>query len=144
MKYKALFLDIDGTIVNGGLQSLPSVNVTQSINKISKTIHVCLATGRILSQITDVVSHLKLTGLCVISNGIQIYDPKTEKIIKETKLDKKYLPQINDAMKKLKLEVRQFNGTGDILFDGNFNRDDIYSLWADRIRKIALMRLLKK
>ncbi len=144
MKYKALFLDVDGTLVSRGLKDLPSLKVTNAINKVLNKVHVCLATGRILPQITDIVNHLKLSGLCVISNGIQIYDPKVDKIIKETKLDKQSLPQIYATMKKLGLVVRQFNGVGDALFDGNFDRDDIYSLWADQLSDDRIGTIVKE
>lgn len=143
MKYKAIFIDVDDTLVVHGLGNLPSEHVTRSINAVKDSVHVCLATGRILSGLGDIISHLQMTGLCVISNGIQIYDPQKSSVVWEKKINKESLPKVYRMMKKYKLAVRQFNGTDEYEFDGNMNRNDIYSLWADNLTSEKADEIIK-
>ncbi|OGG05028.1 hypothetical protein A2Z33_07125 [Candidatus Gottesmanbacteria bacterium RBG_16_52_11] len=142
MKYKALFLDVDGTLVKGGLGNVPTQVVVKAINRISKDVHVCLATGRMLSQIKDIISSLKLSGLLVIANGIQIYDPQARYIVWEKKLGEKSVPAIIRIMKKYRLQTRQFDGRSEFIFDGNTERNDIYSLWADYVSPVIIDKVM--
>ncbi len=143
MKYKALFLDIDGTLVKHGLEYLPTPRVSAAINQISSKMHVCLATGRILPHIEDIVSHLKLSGLCVISNGIQIYDPQKQSIIWEKPLSKEAVPFVYETLKKYSSQIRQFDGWDEYPFDGNVEKNNIYCLWIDQVKPQIVDSIMK-
>lgn len=84
MKYKALFLDIDGTTVlyKDPHTILPSKRVTNAIIEASKHLHICLATGRPLFMLENILKNLNLTeGLAVINDGAQVIDIKTRKVL---------------------------------------------------------------
>ncbi len=83
MKYKALFLDIDGTVVANSKLALPTVRVTEAIRKASEKVHICLATGRPLYLAQPVIDHLAYKGFCITSDGTQIYDLEKKKIVRE-------------------------------------------------------------
>lgn len=84
VKYKALFLDIDGTTVwyKDPHTILPSPRVTRAIIEASKHVHICLATGRPLFMLEHILENLQLTdGLAVINDGAQLIDITTRKML---------------------------------------------------------------
>lgn len=95
MKYKALFLDLDGTTVPKGFDSLPTQRVRDAIHQAKSKVFVCVATSRPLQYAQPVLDHLDIRGLCVVNDATQIYDP-TSKSIRETV----YLPR-KDGLKAL-------------------------------------------
>jgi HAD superfamily hydrolase (TIGR01484 family) len=77
MKYKALFLDVDGTIVpyKEPHSILPSEKVRHAIQRASEKIAICLATGRPFFMLEYLLNHLNLKqGLAVINDGAQVID----------------------------------------------------------------------
>lgn len=94
MKYKAIFLDVDGTIVPNYSQDVPSVRVSDAIAKARrKGIHVGLVTGRPLNYLHNILDHLQLEGPSVITNGSQIIDSVTKKTIWQQTLSQKDLKE---------------------------------------------------
>lgn len=82
MKYKALFLDVDGTIIPNYSTNPPSKRVTDAIAKARQNgIHVGLVTGRPLEYLHTVLDHLQLEGPSVITNGSQIIDSVTKQTL---------------------------------------------------------------
>lgn len=119
MKYKALFLDVDGTTVIHGFDSLPSERVTHAISKCKEVgVAVCLATSRPLRAVSNVIEHLDLSGYCVLSSGTQIYDPKNKKIIIEKLFPTDALKFVYDTAQEYNSEMKVFNGEHEVPFDG--------------------------
>jgi hydroxymethylpyrimidine pyrophosphatase-like HAD family hydrolase len=113
MKYKAIFLDLDGTTIPNGIDALPSVRVADAIHLAKNKVHVCLATARPLYKAKYIIDHLDLSGVCIASGGTQIYDPVSEKIVKEVTLDKEALSPIIAIAKKYGLDYGILNGQDD-------------------------------
>lgn len=119
MKYKALFLDVDGTTVIHGIDSLPSERVTQAISACVKAgVSVSLATSRPLSSVARVIGHLGLDGYHVIASGAQIYDAKSKKIIVEKSIPTYAIEVIYRVAQKYTVSVKFFDGEKDSQFDG--------------------------
>ena len=133
MKYKALFLDLDGTTIPNGIDSFPSVRVTGAIRLAKDKIHVCLATGRPLYKAKYVIDHLDLSGLCVASGGTQIYDPVTKKIIKEIALSEETLPQIASVGDRYGIDYGIFNGNENIRYKKMTKRDVVLGIFFPKI-----------
>ncbi len=132
MIYKALFLDLDGTtVVLGGME--PNARVVSAVLKADKLLDGCLATGRVLSTAEPVITALELSGLCVISNGIQIYDPRSKKIIEEVPINQALIPELYELISKFKVEIRQFDGTTDIPYYGESLSSPIHSLYVPAV-----------
>jgi hydroxymethylpyrimidine pyrophosphatase-like HAD family hydrolase len=85
-KYKALIVDVDGTLVPNKREGMPSKKVTDSIAKASKILHVGVATSRPYFILTHIVDHLKLSGPSIAVGGAQIIDTTSKKIIFEQQL----------------------------------------------------------
>lgn len=97
MKYKALFIDYDGT-------TAPIGTITQ-INQPSKKVKVCLATGRPLVSVSKVIKKLKLNSYCILLNGAQIIDAFTQKTIYQVPLKIQAIKQIYSIVKKYQLTI---------------------------------------
>ena len=133
MKYKALFLDLDGTTVVHGVDNLPSVRVTNAVRLARNKIHVCLATGRPLYVAQSILGHLNLSGPCVLSGGTQIYDPVKKVMIMEFALKKRAMNSIYAYCRKNKIDVNIFDGQADIPFHGEFKKKKILSFYIPKI-----------
>lgn len=136
MKYKALFLDLDGTTVPLG-STMPSPRVESAILQADKRVRVCLATGRIIKNALPIITRLQLTGLCVISNGIQIYDPQKKKIIEEVPINQALVPELYEVLKQFNVEIRQFDGTIDVPYNGEAVTTPIHSLYLPAIPNVT-------
>ena len=88
MKYKAILLDVDGTLVPVGPHTIPSERVIDSLREARKKAHVSLASGRCLGWRTEIFQVLGLTDPCIINGGSQIIDPKTKKILWERPINR--------------------------------------------------------
>ena len=118
MRYKALFLDLDSTTVElGGM--VPNARVVRAVLEADKKMHVCLATGRILSRALPVVEKLNLSGLCVIANRIQIYNPTQKQVIRDIAINDVDVPYVLEVLRKYGLAVRYFDGESDIYLDNS-------------------------
>ena len=82
MKYKALMLDIDGTLI-GAKDSLPSQKVTDAVHKANKKLHVGLATSRPVAAMKRILDQLEIDGPSIIQGGCRIIDSRTAVILWE-------------------------------------------------------------
>jgi HAD superfamily hydrolase (TIGR01484 family) len=114
MNYKAIMLDLDDTTVLHGKKNLPSPRVTEAIARAKEKIHVCIVTARTLKDAMPVISHLTLSGPCVVTNGTQIYDPETKKIIHEVVLPPDVIPQVQNICKIHNVHSVLYNGEQDL------------------------------
>ena len=67
MKYKALFLDLDGTTIPNKFDGMASARVREAIHKAKSRVFVCIATSRPLRFARPVLDHLDIRGLCVVT-----------------------------------------------------------------------------
>jgi HAD superfamily hydrolase (TIGR01484 family) len=90
MKFKALMIDIDGTLVDYDhtLQTVPTPRVKKAVSEASKRMTVCVATGRSFASAENIINELKLhNGLAIINNGAQVLDLKEKKVLHEQAID---------------------------------------------------------
>ncbi|MDP3940732.1 MAG: HAD family hydrolase [bacterium] len=83
MKYKALIIDVDGTLVPNHPDGLPSKRVQDAIKQANKKIHIGLASGRPLFRLSHIFDLLSLSGPSILCGGSQVYDTTTKKIVWE-------------------------------------------------------------
>jgi len=88
MKYKAIIMDVDGTSVPNAIDAIPSEKVVWAIRSAQEKVHVCVSTSRPIFIAKDVIRALGIGDPCGIYDGTQIYDPKTETVIKTFPLSK--------------------------------------------------------
>ena len=143
MKYKALFLDIDGTTVVHGVNNLPSIRVTKAIKMAHSKIHICLATGRPLYVAQSILDHLNLSGPCVLSGGTQIYDPVKKIMIMEFPLKERAIDSVYAYCRKYKINVNIFDGKEDIPFHGELGKKKVLSFYIPKINPQAVDATIK-
>lgn len=103
-KYKALILDIDGTIVEG-YAGIPSKKVKNAIEKASKKIHIGLATSRPIFFLSDILDNIKLSGPSILSGGCQIVDFPSQKVLWEKTVSFNDMKNVYDLVKTLGVEL---------------------------------------
>lgn len=144
MKYKALFLDIDGTTVVHGIHNLASSRVTKAITRCTDAgVAVCLATSRILEITIPIIEHLKLTGLCVVAGGVQIYDPQKKKVIQEKLLSKKTVPEIYHVARKFNQELWTYDGVKEKPYAGGALPEKLYGIYFPKLRPAVVQEVEK-
>lgn len=108
-KYKALIIDVDGTLIENKMDAVPSAAVSDAVKKASQLIHVGIATQRPLYYTRSILEHLKLSGPSVIAGGAQVIDSETLEILHEEPIDRK------DLLKVIKI-VKEFQKKNDFKF----------------------------
>lgn len=102
-KYKALILDVDGTLIPNKIDGTPSEKIIKTINIASKFIHIGIATSRPLFMLSDIFNKLSLNGPSIISGGSQIIMLPEKKLEWEKMIDQKDLLEICFLLNKIKV-----------------------------------------
>ncbi|MFH1186664.1 MAG: HAD-IIB family hydrolase [Candidatus Levyibacteriota bacterium] len=131
-KYKALVVDVDGTLIPNAKKGIPSKKVTEAIRKASKKINVSIATGRPFFMLSHIIKHLGLKGLTITNNGAQIIDISTKKIVFEQTINKEDVVKTCKLLKKLKLPVPIFiqDNERDIEFTNKYNPEKPFNIYV--------------
>ncbi len=102
MKYSAVFIDVDGTLVPPNSPQLPSERTREAIQKaMARGVYVGLATARPLQQCTHIIEYLGLKGPSVFSGGAEIFDTETNRALRELTLTPPQLEAVLDEIKHL-------------------------------------------
>lgn len=133
MKYKALFLDVDGTTVSHGVHNTPTPRVIDAIARAREKIHVCLATSRPVYITESILNLLKISGPCVMTGGTQIYDPEKKKMIIEFGLKQDQIRRVYVYCRKYKIEVNAFDGKKNVPYHGEREKKRILSFYIPKI-----------
>ncbi len=102
-KYKALILDVDGTLILNQEDGVPSDKVKEAIIKANKFLHVGVATSRSYPLISHIAKALRLSGPSIVSAGSRIIDMDSQKILWEQPIDSKIASNICKTLQKHKL-----------------------------------------
>lgn len=105
-KYKALMVDIDGTIVeNHKFDQVPSKKVINAIKKAQKYLHVGIVTSRPLFISKIILDALEPDGPCIVQGGAQIVDGETHEILRKHPLAKVDILSAYAVAKKYNIEL---------------------------------------
>lgn len=99
-KYKAIMLDVDGTIMTNQRYGKPSQAVIDALNKASEHLYVGLATSRPRKDLFPIIGGINLSGYSIITGGSQIINTKTKKIIWEQPIDVKDVRAVCKILEK--------------------------------------------
>lgn len=145
MTYKALFLDVDGTTVLHGIDSLPSVRVTKAVHEaMDRGIIVSLATSRPPRSAIGVIEHLGLNGYCVLSSGSEIYDPKKREVIIKKEFPIAAIPHILKAAQIHNASVRIYDGKEEFVFTGETVPKHVLGMYFPEVKASVLTDLTKE
>lgn len=99
MTYKALLLDVDGTVVPVGPNTRPSPAVEAALKRAMEHVPVCLVSGRSLEWLEKLFDILDLSDPCIINGGSQIIHPRTREILWERPIPQKSFEAVLDIIK---------------------------------------------
>lgn len=139
-KFKALILDVDGTLINGE-HALPSTKVTKTIAKINGKLHVGVATSRPFFILKHIVSHLNLNGPSIILGGATIVDPISGKILWRKLINKIDLQEIKKISENFKSEVYYTANDDDYV---DFLDKEIVQVWMPDLEPNTAKRIQDK
>jgi len=144
-KYKALFLDVDGTTVVHGMDNLPSARVTEAIAACSRQgVSVNIATSRPPRAAVRILEHLQLSGYGVLSSGSQIYDAKTKQIVIEKQLPPDAVEKILAIARKHKEKALIYNGEHEITYDPQNPPEKVVGIYFPKLHPDTLPVISKE
>lgn len=137
MQYKAVIVDIDGTLVvpTQASASRPSQKVIDTVKKVKeKGVYFSIATGRSLDRSLNIVNSLQLNSPIILDNGALIYDCKTKKYIWESLVAKEAILQVGHLLEKeAPLKI--------IIYDDNLRLTSFNKISKWRVSKILILDL---
>lgn len=106
-KYKALMLDIDGTLVPYGYSTLPSEKIKNAIKKAQEKLTVCIVTGRAYNYAEEVLKSLEINkGLIVINNGANVINIATKEVIYDRPINLADAKKVVEVLEKENIPFR--------------------------------------
>ena len=112
MKYKALLMDIDGTLVKVGSLEVSST-VREAVTKASKLLHIGIATTRMLYRVPESITTLPFNGPSVIGSGAIVEFP-SKRILFEKEVDEKDVAKVLTIVKKYPVTPSLRNNTSEV------------------------------
>ena len=101
MKFEAVLLDLDGTILRP--DQIISDDVSAAISNIRDRIPVCILTGRELAEVLDYASILRLTSPQACDGGSTIVSASSKKVLWAVSLSNYEICLILDELKTSRL-----------------------------------------
>ncbi len=130
MKYRALMLDVDGTLVVNHPKAEPSERIIEAVNAASGEISVSLATGRSILEAGYIIDRLSISGLCVLDHGAHIYDPKGKTFIREVSLNADQVKRAYSVFHALYMPVYLFGDPTHTGYSGETTKDPVIGLYS--------------
>lgn len=141
-KYKALILDVDGTLVNGRY-ALPSAKVTQKINEAKNILYIGVATSRPFFVLDHIINHLKLSGPSIVNAGANIVDSTSGKILWQRPVLREDLRKLETIANKLDCKL-QFTGHKEYPGLNTYLKEDILQVWSPNLDSDLADKLINK
>lgn len=148
MKYKALFLDVDGTIIPYDIPmgvGLPSEKVAEAVRKASKKLTVCLATGRPFFLLEHFLDQLgMIEGYAVINDGAQVMELGTKKIVYERVMKKSDITKAVEILRKSKVEFIVNDNERDLEINNSYKPYRPYNIFTRASYSESSVRKIRK
>lgn len=114
--YKAIMLDVDGTLVTNEYAGKITPKVKETILRANSKVKVGIASGRPLARLGFIFDELKLKIPCVIGGGTQVVDPVTRQILWEQPILKKDVAAIRRVINAVSYKVWVVDEIDEVLY----------------------------
>lgn len=147
MIYKALIIDVDGTLISS-IDAMPSKKVKEAIMQLqtNKNLHISLATARPFKNIKKICKELQLSGYAIVSGGAQLVDVQTGNYYYEYPLDPDHTLAICRLIKVLNSDIRvwiQDNGI-DYVFEDFYKPNKPFVIVAYALTETLADEIIQK
>jgi Cof subfamily protein (haloacid dehalogenase superfamily) len=89
MNYKALMLDVDGTLIPYDYDAMPSQKVVQAIKKAKEKVKISLVTGRAYGYVKKLLDLFEIhEGFAAVNNGSTVVNVASEELVYDQQIDK--------------------------------------------------------
>lgn len=120
MKYKALMLDVDGTVVPYDYDALPSDKLAKAIKKAESKVAICFVTGRSYPFLKLVLEKIGLNhGYAVVNNGSQVVNIATDEVLYDQPIDLADAKEVISLFQKEKVQFYVKQGLHDMKYFEN-------------------------
>lgn len=143
MKYKALVLDLDGTTLPPFTYEVRP-KIKAAIEKAKEKVFVSIATGRPLTKAVKIIEDLSLSGVCIVNNGTQLYDPIKKEIIRAYYLPRDLVEEVYALFQKEKITIWVVTDEGDFPGEKWRSYDKLYGVVAVNIPPALVPTLEEK
>ncbi|MBI5045312.1 MAG: HAD family phosphatase [Candidatus Levybacteria bacterium] len=133
MRYKALIVDVDGTLAKSKEKTLPSKKVRKAILKAKDLIHIGIATGRPLFLIEDIVKHLDLSGPSIINDGAMVIDLNTRAILYEKLIPENELFEAIRILQEYRIPFSIHDENKDIFYTDSYHMNKPVNIFTDGV-----------
>lgn len=132
LKYKALILDVDGTLIKGRYGS-PSARVTKAVKQARTKLHVGLATSRPLFMLARVLKKLDLSGPSIINAGTTIIDVNTRQVLWSKTILEDDIESIFNLASDFKVKFTMHDGKKNFFKNGTKAKKKVFEMWAPNL-----------
>jgi Cof subfamily protein (haloacid dehalogenase superfamily) len=146
MKYKALMLDVDGTVVPYGSYMeaiMPSQTIVDSIRLAQKKVTVCLASGRSYYRMQEILKYLQLRGIVIANDGAVVIDSRTDTLLFEQVIPPMDIQSICSFLEKKKLAFLFGNHDANTEFSGKLPKKVLNIYTREILTNAAAEKLIR-
>ena len=105
--YKAIFIDIDGTLINDNENI--SERTIKAVKKVTeKGILVIICTGRPIKHTENISKNCKASKYIITSNGTSIYNYEKNEVLYINKMDKSAIIELYKIAEKVLEQIHFF------------------------------------
>lgn len=140
--YKAIMLDVDGTLVTNEYAGKITPKVKQTILKANAKVKVGIASGRPLARVKFIFGELKLKIPCVVGGGTQIVDPVTQQLLWEQPILKKDVALIRKTLNNAPYKVWVVDEVEEVLYNPKQRLKKPLNFFMSKIREEEADRLI--
>ncbi len=143
MKYKALMIDVDGTLIPNRADGMPSKKVTKAVGLAAKLLHVGVASSRPLFLLPHIFDHLKLSGPSIINGGAQIVNITSQKIYYRQPLETADIGKVYEIAKKNNVPLYADTDDKEILVTEDLPKEEILGMYIPALDQDLTEKLRK-
>lgn len=143
-RYKALMIDVDGTLVPNEREGMPSEKVVAAIAEASKLLRVGIATSRPIFLVQHIIDHLKLSGPSIINGGGQVIDIGSKKVFYREPIEKKDVSKTHQITKRHNVLLRLDTDEEEIPATDKLDTGDILGMFIPALDLLSVEKLRKE
>ena len=141
-KYKAIFTDVDGTLITNEYGGKLTKRVKKIIINSKKNIFFGIASGRPLDRVTFIFEELGLKKPCIINGGSQIVDPVSRKVLWQQPILPKDLNTVRKQLNKLHEKVWVVDGVKEYRYEKTMKLNSPLHFFISKIEETKADKLI--